>query len=72
MARQFLEIIDLTNTVHLCNDAVQDPFNLFVGAFSEKSTLAFQAALMAKKLLPIEIRDAFPLCFFQFHGEGAI
>jgi hypothetical protein len=61
MAREFLEVIDLANAVHLCDDPVQDTLDFLVSAFSKECPLTFQAALVAKKLLPVKVRDAFPL-----------
>jgi hypothetical protein len=61
MACEFLEVIHLADAVNLSDDPVQDSFDFLVGTFAKKGSLAFQAALMAKKLFPIEVRDAFTL-----------
>ena len=57
MACEFFEVLNLADAIHLVDDFIEYGFNFFVRLFREKRTLEFEAALMAKKLLTIEIRD---------------
>ena len=69
VARQFLEVFDLADLVHFIDDAVQDGLDLLIGFLLKESPLAFQPALVAKKLFLVEIGDLSFFAFCDFH-EG--
>jgi hypothetical protein len=55
VAGEFLEVIHFADAIDLGNDSIQDALDFLVGALAEKCALAFQAGLMPKEFLAIEL-----------------
>jgi hypothetical protein len=69
MARQFFEVFDFADFIHLVDDSIQDGLNLLVRLFLKERPLPFQPTFMAEKFLLIECGDVSFSCLRNFH-EG--
>jgi hypothetical protein len=69
VARQFLEVLDFADFVHLVDDAVQHRLDFLVRFFLKERPLEFQPALVPEEFFLIKIRDALSFLAFEFH-EG--
>jgi hypothetical protein len=64
LAREFFEIFDFADFVHLINDAIEDRFNVLVSLLLKERPLAFQPRLVAEKFFLIKGGN---LPFSTFH-----